>query len=87
MKKMPRKQTSIKVDPIAWEAAKKIFSEYGITASEAINIFLNRVRLEGGFPFEIKIPNDRLKKALKELEEQEVEEFDDLKDFLKDLKK
>ncbi|NPA27682.1 MAG: type II toxin-antitoxin system antitoxin, RelB/DinJ family, partial [Epsilonproteobacteria bacterium] len=37
---MPRKQTSIKVDPIAWEAAKKIFSEYGITASEAINIFL-----------------------------------------------
>ena len=35
-----RKQTSIKEDPIAWEESKKIFKEYGITASDAINIFL-----------------------------------------------
>ncbi len=50
-----RKQTSIKVDPQAWEAAKDIFKEYNLTLSDAINIFLNKVRLEGGMPFEIKI--------------------------------
>lgn len=51
-----RKQTSIKVDPQAWESAKEIFKEYNLTLSDAINIFLNKVRLEGGMPFDIKIP-------------------------------
>jgi len=53
-----RKQTSIKVDPVAWEEAKKIFKEYGITASDAINIFLNEVRLKGGLPFEMRLPKE-----------------------------
>jgi DNA-damage-inducible protein J len=54
MGKSVRKQTSIKVDPIAWENAKEIFNEYGISVSDAINIFLNKVRLVGGLPFEMR---------------------------------
>ena len=54
MGKSVRKQTSIKVDPIAWESAKEIFEEYGISVSDAINIFLNKVRLVGGLPFEMR---------------------------------
>lgn len=46
-----RKQTSIKVDPQAWQAARDIFKEYNLTLSDAINIFLNKVRLEGGYAF------------------------------------
>ena len=49
-----RRQTSIKVDPIAWNAAKIIFREYNLTVTDAINIFLNRVRIEGGLPFSSK---------------------------------
>ncbi len=56
-----RKQTSIKVDPQAWESAREIFKEYNLTLSDAINIFLNKVRLEGGMPFDIKIPNAKMK--------------------------
>ncbi len=52
-----RKQTSIKVDPQAWESAREIFKEYNLTLSDAINIFLNKVRLEGGMPFDIKLPD------------------------------
>ncbi len=59
-----RKQTSIKVDPQAWEAAKDIFKEYNLTLSDAINIFLNKVRLEGGMPFEIKINSKKDNNAL-----------------------
>ena len=81
-----RKQTSIKVDPVAWEEAKKIFKEYGITASDAINIFLNKVRLTGGFPFEIKLPSDRLKKAIKEANEGKVESFNSIEELVRDLK-
>lgn len=53
---LARKQTSIKVDPTAWNEAKEIFKEYNLTLSDAINIFLNKVRLEKGMPFEIKLP-------------------------------
>ncbi len=81
-----RKQTSIKVDPVAWEEAKKIFKEYGITASDAINIFLNKVRLVGGLPFEIKLPSDRLKKAIKEANEGKVESFNSIEELVSDLK-
>ena len=54
MAKSARKQTSIKVDPIAWESAKEIFENYGISVSDAINIFLNKVRLVGGLPFDMR---------------------------------
>jgi hypothetical protein len=43
-----RKHGSTKVDPKAWDAAKVIFDEYNLTVTDAINIFLNRVRIEGG---------------------------------------
>ncbi len=53
-----RKQTSIKVDPKAWDAAKDIFKAYNLTVSDAINIFLNKVRIEKGLPFEVKLPQE-----------------------------
>ena len=81
-----RKQTSIKVDPIAWEEAKKIFKEYGITASDAINIFLNEVRLKGGLPFEMRLPSDRLKKAIEEANKGDVEVFNSIGELMEDLK-
>ena len=81
-----RKQTSIKVDPVAWEEAKKIFKEYGITASDAINIFLNKVRLVGGLPFDMRLPSNRLKKAIYEANNGEMEEFNSVEDLIKDLK-
>ena len=81
-----RKQTSIKVDPIAWESAKKIFKEYGITASDAINMFLNQVRLYKGLPFEVKIPNDEILEAMKQVENGEYEEIT-LAQLKEDMKK
>ena len=81
-----RKQTSIKVDPIAWESAKKIFKEYGITASDAINMFLNQVRLYKGLPFEVKIPNDETLEAMKQVENGEYEEIT-LTQLKEDMKK
>lgn len=84
-----RRQTSIKVDPIAWNSAKEIFKEYNMSVSEAINIFLNRVRIEGGLPFEIKVPSERLKKAMEEVERGEVVQYrsdDPIGEMMKDLK-
>lgn len=82
-----RKQTSIKVDPLAWESARKIFKEYNLSLSDAINIFLNKVRLEGGMPFDIKLPSKQLQKAIKEADSDIGTYDDNLDDMVKDLKK
>jgi DNA-damage-inducible protein J len=72
MVKSARKQTSIKVDPIAWERAKEIFTSYGITVSDAINIFLHKVLKVRGLPFEMRdeeiydTPKEKVLKDLKE---------------------
>ena len=80
-----RKQTSIKVDPVAWNRAKEIFEEYNLTLSDAINIFLNKVRLEGGMPFEIKIPSQRLKTAMLEADENKGSLHETADDLMHDL--
>ena len=67
-----RKQTSIKVDPIAWKEAKEIFKEYSLTVSDAINIFLNKVRLEKGMPFDVRLPGKKDKEYLQKLRSRHI---------------
>ena len=81
-----RRQTSIKVDPIAWDNAKEIFKEYNLTVTDAINIFLNKVRLEGGLPFDMKVPSQRLQNSIKEVRNGDVVHYDSVEDMMKDLK-
>jgi DNA-damage-inducible protein J len=81
-----RRQTSIKVDPIAWDSAKEIFREYNLTVTDAINIFLNKVRLEGGLPFEMKVPTQQLQQSIKEVKEGKTVQYDSVEDMMKDLK-
>lgn len=80
------RQTSIRVDPSAWDAAKAIFAEYDLTVTDAINIFLNRVRIEGGPPFPLKIPSNRLRIAMEEAENGELVEYDGVEEMMDDLK-
>ena len=80
-----RKQTSIRVDPQAWASAKEIFNEYNLTISDAINIFLNKVRLVGGMPFDIKIPSDHLKKAMNEADRNKGKFHDNIDSLIEDL--
>jgi len=81
-----RRQTSIKVDPKAWNAAKIIFKEYNLTVTDAINIFLNRVRIEGGLPFPVKVPSERLREAMREADANDLVRYDGVEDMMTDLK-
>lgn len=81
-----RRQTSIKVDPKAWDAAKVIFKEYNLTVTDAINIFLNRVRIERGLPFPIKVPSEGLKEAIEEAKKNDLVRYDSVEDMMNDLK-
>ena len=81
-----RRQTSIRVDPKAWDAAKVIFKEYNLTVTDAINIFLNRVRLERGLPFPLKVPSERLKQAMLEAEHNDLVRYNVIEEMMDDLK-
>ena len=81
-----RRQTSIKVDPKAWDAAKIIFEEYNLTVTDAINIFLNRVRLERGLPFPLRVPSERLKQAMGQAENNQLVRYNDIEAMMNDFK-
>ncbi|MCI8828577.1 MAG: type II toxin-antitoxin system RelB/DinJ family antitoxin [Ruminiclostridium sp.] len=47
---------NVRIDPETKTSAEELFSSFGITISDAINIFLRKSIMEGGLPFEMKQP-------------------------------
>jgi DNA-damage-inducible protein J len=47
-----------RVDPKLKDETDKIFSELGISTTEAIRMFLAQVRLRRGLPFSVGLPSD-----------------------------
>lgn len=69
---MPKNQTlHMRIDEDLKADADVLFSQIGISTSDAINIFLKQSLIYGGFPFDVRIPqfNETTKAALKEAEE------------------
>ena len=57
-------RTNVYLDADIKTQAKEVFKRYGVSLSDAINIFLTQSVMEKGLPFEMKIPNDETKKAI-----------------------
>ena len=47
-----------RVDPGLKDETDKIFSELGISTTEAIRMFLAQVKLRRGLPFSVGLPSD-----------------------------
>lgn len=47
-----------RVDPALKDETDKIFSELGISTTEAIRMFLAQVKLRRGLPFSVGLPSD-----------------------------
>ncbi len=71
-----------RVDEQLKNDVEAIFSQLGISTSQAITLFLKSVKRERGIPFELKIPNEETLKAMREVENGETESitFDQLKE-------
>jgi len=81
-----RQTTSIKLDKNIKQEAQKVFSELGLTLGEAVNLFLNQVRLHKGLPFEVKIPNAKTLQVMEEVEEGINLESITLEEHLEEIK-
>ena len=74
-----------RVEPDLKAEVERILREIGISTSEAITIFLNRVKLENGIPFELKLPNTKSLEAIKDIEDGNVETFKSAKDMFESM--
>jgi len=63
-----KSRTNVYLNTNLKEQAKEIYKHYGLSLSEAVNIFLAQSVFNRGLPFEVKIPNDMTLKAMKDVE-------------------
>ncbi len=55
-----------RIDPKVKKSAERIFSELGMTTTEAIRLFLKQVELHRGLPFPVSVPNEETVAAMVE---------------------
>jgi len=68
---VPRQSTKTlmihaRIDPKLKKSAEGIFSEIGISTTEAIRLFLKQVEMHKGLPFPVSIPNEETIAAMAE---------------------
>jgi len=55
-----------RVDPRLKEEAERVFTELGLTTTEAITLFYQQVRWHRGLPFEVRLPNEVTRNTFEE---------------------
>ena len=78
-------QTTIRVEETNYHKAKDILDQMGMSYSQAIGVFNSMIVLNKGLPFDVKIPNDDTRKALKELEERKGDTYINVDALFDDL--
>ena len=61
-------RTNVYLDTKLKDQAKEIYKHYGLSLSEAVNMFLAQSVFNRGLPFEVKIPNDMTLETIKDIE-------------------
>ncbi|NCO67600.1 MAG: type II toxin-antitoxin system antitoxin, RelB/DinJ family [Nitrospirae bacterium CG_4_10_14_0_8_um_filter_41_23] len=66
--------------------AEDILKRLGLTMSDAVNLFLNQVRLHKGLPFEVRIPNKTTLRTFKKTDKgKELNEYKSVDEFIKKM--
>ncbi|MGD8779414.1 MAG: type II toxin-antitoxin system RelB/DinJ family antitoxin [Ignavibacteria bacterium] len=60
-------QTSVRVENTLYNEAKTIFSKFGLSFGDAVNIFLAKVAMEKAIPFELSLPSEELEDRIDNL--------------------
>ena len=77
-----------RTEPDLKSEVERILEELGMTSTEAVNLFYRQVKLQKGLPFDVKIPNKTTLETFRKTDEgKELNEYKDMKAFLKKMKK
>lgn len=55
-----------RIEPGLKVEVERILSQLGLTASEAVHLLYRQIKLQRGLPFEVRIPNTRTARTLRE---------------------
>ena len=76
-----------RVEPHLKSQAEEVFSELGLSATEAITLFYTQVTLHQGLPFAVRVPNAETIEALRQARAGKgLIEYADLEDLRSRLK-
>jgi len=71
-----------RVEPDLKHEAEAVFSQLGLSATEAIRLFYKQVTLQRGLPFAVKVPNAETREALRQARDgEDLTEYDSLDDL------
>ena len=83
---------NIRINPNVKENAENLYSQFGITLTDAISMFLNQSLIVGGLPFELKQPRynavtEAAMQEVRDIESGKVEAkiFDTVEDMIREL--
>jgi len=74
-----------RVDGNLKQEVEEILKEIGLSTSQAITLFLKRIKYEKGIPFELKVPNATTIQAMEEAQ-QNIGETISFEEFLEESK-
>jgi len=57
---------NIRINPELKREAEILYGSFGLTLSDAVNMFFSKSLMENGLPFELKIPNAETVSAIEE---------------------
>ncbi len=60
-------QTSVRVDDVFYNESKEVFSRFGLSFGDAVNLFLAKVSMEKKIPFELSLPSDELNERVEHI--------------------
>ena len=85
---------NIRIEPDIKKQAEALFSSFGITVSDAVNMFIRMSLMEGGMPFALKQPrfNAETEAAMREAREiakgtKTAKKYHSVDDMFKDIDK
>ena len=80
---------NIRTEPEIKQRIEILFSQFGITVSDAVNIFFHQSLMQGGLPFQMQIPqfNDETVAAIDDVNNNRglSPVFDNMEDLMRSL--
>lgn len=82
-KPVPKTETiRARIEPELKNQAEALFSQLGLSATQAIRLFYKQATLQRGLPFAVRLPNAETREALRQAREHEdLTEYESLEDL------
>lgn len=75
----------VRIDPVLKQEAEDILAALGISATDAVRMFYQQIRIKHGIPFELRLPNEATIAAMKGAREGKGYHFDSADEARKSL--